>query len=134
MRTFISYLLLIVLCVSMFMLPISAVTQPTLVVGDVDCNGTPDTTDAMLILQIITRKCLPPTAPDENASFEEKADWYYYKAKSVLGDVNNDGKLGSDDALLILKFVVGKVDGFAVDDATQLVRYHQLPAWPGDVQ
>ena len=134
MKKIIVALLLMALVLSVWVLPASAEAEPTLIVGDTDLDGSVTAVDALLVLQISIRKCMPPTAPDENASFEEKADWYYYRAKFVVGNVNGDEKFGSDDALLILKFVVGKVDQFPLTDITQTIFYDFLPAWPGDAQ
>ncbi|MBR4867530.1 MAG: hypothetical protein IKU10_00085 [Clostridia bacterium] len=129
MKRIITCLLLVTLVFAAFVLPASAQTEPTLMVGDTDFDEKISAADAIAILKIAVRK-IDYFPPEENATQEQWLKYYYWQTQKVIGDVNNDGATTAEDALWILKYVVGKVKEFPVTDVTQLVRYNQLPAWP----
>lgn len=62
--------------------------------GDINADGSVNTTDARLALQFAVDKI-------------ELGD-----TQQALGDVNNDGKVDTTDARLILQFAVGKITSF----------------------
>ncbi len=140
MRAFISYLLLIVLCVLVFVLPANAetLTEPELTMGDVDTDGRVTAVDALVVLQFTVFKYdgifTNPPLPDKSDELYSAYYRYYHFVERFLADVDGDGLQSSKDALHILKYVVGKIDQFPVTDITQATNYDQLPAWPGDVQ
>ena len=135
MKKIISLFLLITMCVSMVSISVHAETEPTLMIGDANFDGKIDVVDALEILKTICGKSFHPKEPAADAPYEAKLQWYYSETiRKGVGNVDGDSHLSVKDALLVLKFVVGKITEFPLTDITQSVTYHLLPAWPGDSQ
>ena len=87
--------------------------------GDTDRDGKVTATDALAIL----RSCVGKL-PDDDPLYTSGT----ICPSILVMDVNNDGFSGPEDALEVLKYVVGKVDGFARQPV-----YYQ-PESPTDAQ
>ena len=94
-RRCLTFLLAIVLAAGM--MAVGAGPALAVPIGDVNENGSIDTTDALYVLQktVALRELTP--------------------AQSVTADVNADGQVNATDALRILQYTVELIDGFEAD-------------------
>ena len=69
-------------------------TAETALIGDVNVDGTVDTTDARLVLQHAVGKSV------------------LKEEEQMMADVNGDGWVNTTDARLILQYAVGKIEAF----------------------
>ena len=129
MKKIIAILLLVVFAATAIVLPVSAETEPTLMVGDADFDGKVAAADALVILRITVLK-MDYFPPGENATQEQLLKYYYWQTSKVVGDVDNNGYISAEDALWVLKYVVGKEKQFPETDVTKLVNYSKIPTWP----
>lgn len=83
-------------------------TEKPWLIGDPSWDGKIDATDALAALKMAVFG--PPKCP--GPLFDTKMEYYHYYRMQLCGDVDGSDRVTANDALMILQYAVGEIDGF----------------------
>lgn len=138
------------------------VAEPDWLIGDVDFDGTVSAYDALFVLNYcmldpdafsfehqdcnqpkqyyygyideMYRRCIILDRETQQYEFAAQEVYYhiFYYNSAIMADVNNDNAFSSEDALLILQYVVGKRSDFPRTDYQWPREKLMFFVWPED--
>ena len=91
--------------------------------GDVTGDQVVNAKDALEVLKYSVDKTVIflPANPTPEQQLEYEQYQYYKSFMKIMGDVNEDEEVNAKDALEILKYTVGKIDRFPIEESTPAV-------------